>query len=110
MLSKIEFIDALGAIATQLDEDRRLSAAMSEIISADCGKVWFDTRFALPGLLKLLSTVMQDTSGWLEYWLYELDCGKKYRKDSVKDAKGKPIKMQTIADVYALLKSEYKEK
>jgi len=110
MLSKIEFIDALGAIAAQLDEDKRLSAALNEIINQECGKCWFDTRFALQGLIQLLERVMQDTSGWIQYWLFELDCGKKYRKDSVKDAKAKPIKVQTIADVYALLKSEYKEK
>ena len=107
MLSKIEFTEALTAIVDQNNEDDNVCKALTSFCNDSC---FYDTKYATKGLLNLLKSTMQDTAEWIEYWLYELDCGKKYRKDSVKDAKGKPIKMQTIADVYALLKSEYKEK
>lgn len=111
MLTKKEFTDAMAAIVAQWNEDKRITSTINAVINLNCsGQCYFDTKFALPGLIKLLASTMKDTSEWIEYWLYELDCGAKYRPSSVTDGKGKPIKLKTIANLYVLLKKEYKDK
>ena len=110
MLTKKEFTDAMTAIVLQINEDKRMSHALSSIVHADYGKCYIYTKYALPGLIKLLESIMQDKCEWIKYWLYELDCGEKYRPSSITDNQGKPIKLKTIADLYALLKKEYKDK
>ena len=107
MLTKKEFTDAMTAIVEQNAEDDRISKALSSICPDSC--FFYDTKHATKGLLNLLKSTMKDTYEWIEYWLYELECGAKYRTDSVTQD-GKPIKLKTIADLYALLKKEYKNK
>jgi len=106
MLTKKQFTDAMTAIVEQNAEDDRISKALSSICPDSC---FYGTKHATKGLLNLLKSTMKDTYEWIEYWLYELECGKKYRNSSVTQD-GKPIKLKTIADLYALLKKEYKDK
>ena len=106
MLTKKEFTDAMTAIVEQNAEDDRISKALSSICTDSC---FCDTKYATNGLLDLLVSTMQDKCEWIEYWLYELDCGAKYTKDSVLFNK-KPCKLKTMADLYALLKKDYKDK
>ena len=107
MLTRKEFTDAMTAIVEQNAEDDIISKALSSICPDAC---FYDTKYATKGLLRLLESAMQDSFDWIEYWLYELDCGRKYRSSSAKDADGKPIKLKTIGNLYALLKKEYKNK
>lgn len=110
MLTKKEFTDAMNAVVAQIAEDKRISDALNAVINLNySGKCYFDTKHALPGLISLLESAMKDTSEWIGYWLYELDCGAKYRPSSVTQ-NGKPIKLKTVADLYALLKKDYKDK
>ncbi|NCB47633.1 hypothetical protein EOM81_11525 [bacterium] len=109
MLTKKEFTDAMTAIVDQLEEDKRLSGALNIVVNRNYGMCHYDTAYALPGLVKLLATVMKDKNSWIEYWLYELECGAKYRTGSITQD-GKPIKLKTIADLYALLKKECRNK
>ena len=107
MLTRKEFTDAMTAIVDQNNEDTHISKMLGSICSDAC---FYDTKHATKGLTRLLKSAMQDSFDWIEYWLYELDCGSKYRPSSVRDADGKPIKLKTIGDLYALLKKEYEEK
>ena len=106
MLTKKEFTDAMTAIVEQNAEDDRISKALSSICHDSC---FYDTKYATKGLLGLLKSTMKDSYEWIEYWLYELECGAKYQTGSITQD-GKPIKLKTIADLYALLKKEYKNK
>ena len=106
MLTKKQFADAMTAIIEQNAEDDRITNALSSICSDYC---FYGTKHATKGLLNLLKSTMKDTYEWIEYWLYELECGEKYQNDSVLFDK-KPCKLKTIADLYALLKKEYKNK
>ena len=55
----------------------------------------------------LLSVIMEDTQDeWIRYWVFELDCGKKYTQGSVKDENGNAIPMKTIRDLYDYLTSK----
>lgn len=106
MLTKKEFTDAMTAIVEQDAEDDRISKALGSICSDYC---FYGTKHATKGLLNLLKSTMKDSYEWIKYWLYELECGTKYQNDSVLFNK-KPCKLKTIADLYALLKKEYKNK
>lgn len=107
MLTKKQFTDAMTAIINQNKADDEICKAITSFCNDSC---FYDTKYATKGLFDLLVSTMKDTSEWIEYWLYELDCGNKYRPSSVTDVRGKPIKIKTIADLYALLKKEYKNK
>ena len=106
MLTKKQFTDAMTAIVEQNAEDDRISKALSSICPDSC---FYDTKYATKALIYLLKSTMKDSYEWIEYWLYELDCGRKYKPSSVTHD-GKPTKLQSIGDLYALLKKEYKDK
>ena len=54
----------------------------------------------------LLERVTNDTSSWISYWVYELDCGRKYKNRMITESDGTIIKLATIEDLWKLLKSE----
>jgi hypothetical protein len=106
MLTKKEFTDAMNAIVEQNKADDEICRAITSFCNDSC---FYDTKHATKGLLNLLKSTMKDTYEWIEYWIYELNCGEKYRTGSITQD-GKHIKLKTIADLYALLKKEYKNK
>lgn len=107
MLTKKEFTDAMTAIVEQKAEDDRISKALS-FICTDSG--FYNTKYATKGLINLLKSAMKDTFDWIEYWLYDLECGRKWYSQCAREADGRSIKLKTIADLYALLEKEYKDK
>jgi hypothetical protein len=53
-------------------------------------------------ILDLLKSIMKDDGEWIDYWVYELEYGKKAKKNSV-SVKDKNIPIKTINDLYNLL-------
>lgn len=52
----------------------------------------------------MLTDIMGDVeSGWIGYWLYELECGKRWKPGAVEDEDGKEVKLQTIQDLWNVL-------
>lgn len=52
----------------------------------------------------MLTEIMGDVeSGWIGYWLYELECGKRWEPGSVEDDDGKEVKLETIQDLWNVL-------
>src|SRR5574344_1737959 len=107
MLTKKEFTDAMTAIVEQNAEDDIISNALSSSCADPC---FYSTKYATKGLINLLKSAMKDTFDWIEYWLYDLECGCKWYSQCARGADGRSIKLKTIADLYALLKKEYKDK
>lgn len=54
-------------------------------------------------IIGLLEYIMDDESEWISYWVYELDCGKRYKDGMITDAEGNNIKLKTITDLWAIL-------
>ena len=53
--------------------------------------------------LELLKELFNDTEDeWIEYWMFDLDFGEKWRPGMV-EIKGQDIKLQTIEDLYGIL-------
>lgn len=63
----------------------------------------------LPSLMwcvtDLLSLATGDESGWIAYWVYELDFGRRYEDGTIQDSDGKNIKLKTVEDLWALIQS-----
>lgn len=53
--------------------------------------------------IKILSEAMEDKDDWIGYWMYEIDCGSKAKKDSAQNSNGKPIPIKTIDDLWNIL-------
>lgn len=50
-------------------------------------------------VVRSLESAMEDTSGWISYWLYDCECGKK-SLGKVTNKEGKNIPMKTISNLY----------
>lgn len=60
-------------------------------------------------VIKLLETVTCDKDQWISYWVFDLDCGKKYEPGCIKDVDGSDIPLKTIEDLWKLLTENYPE-
>ena len=78
-----------------------------------CGEAYkssMDCELTFPTLIDdvvaLLSAATEDKDEWISYYLFELDCGKKYEDGMIKNADGSNIKLRTIQDLWNLLVEE----
>ena len=70
-----------------------------------------DCTFALQKTLeKMFGDDNETACGWIEYFVYELDFGKKYKDGMIKDGEGNYIKLATVTDLYNLLIKEMEER
>jgi len=53
-------------------------------------------------ILNILKDAINDTGDWIGYWLYEVECGKLAKKNSVQ-VKGKNTPIKTISNLYDLI-------
>ena len=100
MLNKKQFMTAANAIVKQVELDNNFS----QLIQTLCPEThaFYTTKLIVPAV-ELLEQATNDECGWLSYWLFELEQGKKWRKDSV-TLGGKPIKLKTLNDVWKFVK------
>jgi hypothetical protein len=78
MISKNQFVDAIEAIKKQLEHDRNCADKLKDVYKdAFKANLLYDNSFLLDGLLKLLNVIFKDKSGWIEYFIYEMDFGSK---------------------------------
>lgn len=69
------------------------------------------TSICLPPIIdlsiKLLTKLSGDSQNWIEYWVYELDCGEIERvNESVQYMDGSFIQMRTIEDLWNVINME----
>ena len=57
-------------------------------------------------VVELLEKLTNDKCGWIEYWVYELECGKKAEEYGVKDEAGNQIPLTSISDLWNILVAE----
>ncbi len=53
--------------------------------------------------LSLLEDATDDKFEYLVYWIYDLECGKKWKKGKITDENNKDIKLKTIDDLIKVL-------
>jgi len=102
MISRDLFIATIDAIQTQFEKDDRADQLLSEIFTDHSG--FYDYSPVLLALENILKEDFGDQEeSWIEYFIYDLDFGKKWTKNSVKDKNGNFIKMRTANELYDFL-------
>lgn len=105
-INKKAFIEAIDSIEQQFEHDRNCSNAFSIILSNDHTSN-YDNSSIVEGFINLLETLTNDVKhedgySWIEYFIYELDFGKKYEEGKV-TSYGENVKLKTASDLYAFL-------
>ena len=101
ILSWKEFKKYMWAITAQIKRNDDINKAAG-VMFPSCHAVT-ETGPALDTLVELVSFLMRDATGWIEYWLYDLEQGEKYKPGMVQ-IDGKPVKLKTVYDLYRILK------
>lgn len=61
-------------------------------------------------ILDILENLFNDKhNDWIGYWLYDLNCGKDWKKGKITAKNGKDIPLKTLTDLYNVLVENYKE-
>ena len=106
-MTKELFIEAIEAIRLQEEHDNNYIDLLSKVFpDAFEANLLYDNSFIKGGLLKLLSELMHDNGEWIEYFIYELDYGKKYKKGCATYEDGKNIDLSNAGALYEFLKND----
>jgi hypothetical protein len=100
-ISKELFIESIYEIEKQLIHDRNCNKAFQTILPNDYVS-GYDNNLILNQLVKLLKVSVGEDYGWIDYFIYELDCGKLYDQSKVLIA-GKPFELKTPEDLWAVI-------
>ena len=80
----------------KVEDVMRKSTLNDDFSGGLLGVVWYEDLS-----IKILSDAMDDTEGWVPYWIYDCEFGtRKELYNSVKDRDGKKIPFKTINDLY----------
>jgi len=99
IFTKQNFIDAMNYIIDKQEKANKLSMAIQEYSGDKDFSGFFDSSNEVYNILK---DVYNDVDDWIGYWLYELDCGRLAKRNSIKIGK-KNIPIKTLDDLYNLL-------
>lgn len=104
-LTKEQFVAKLNFI----HERNERMAEMNELFTREFEDSIFYPYFRYEAVLvDLLKIVMNDLeSDWIDYFMYELDFGKRYVEGCITEADGTSIKLATPEDLYDLLVKEF---
>ena len=102
-ITKEQFIEVMVAIYKQDLHDQKCVDAFEVILTEDRVVIGYDNSHLRMALLKLLEIVCFDTENkWIEYFIYELDFGEKYKKGCV-TSNGKNCDISTTGKLYNFL-------
>ena len=100
-MKKEVFIAIINAIKAQREFDRAANEKMSEIFIDFDG--WYNTDIAITPIEDALMKEFDDENEWISYFMYDLDYGEDYTKDSVTEKDGTPIDLSTVEKLYDFL-------
>jgi hypothetical protein len=103
IFTKELFCETVNEIEKQCNHDRKCSDAFKVILPNDYTSN-YDNHWLQNQLIEILQIAMNDNhkDSWIEYFIWELDFGRKWKKGMVK-IKGKDFKLQNAYDLWDLL-------
>lgn len=101
-MEKTDFIELMNRYI-ELGEDVEKVDTALKTLSPDWGR--FSIHRADQLILDLLKITMNDRYEYISYWLFELDKGKLWTKNSVRDENGNTVKLKTLSDLYDVITS-----
>lgn len=104
MLSRNVFNNMISFIQERQEAEFEISKIFSrEFLDCD----FFPYSKYEAKMVELLSILMEDESGWISYFIYELEFGRRYKEGDItatdKNGKEVAIPMKTIDDLYKVL-------
>ena len=104
MLSKKQFMAAATAIINQLATDDKITESLQTFCTESHS--FYTTELIAP-MIDLLRAASGDDDQWLNYWLFDLEQGKKYKRGTVK-IDGKCVRLKTLDDVWKFIQDNKK--
>jgi len=104
VFTKDMFTEAINEIEKQYNHDRNCSEAFKVILPNDHTS-GYDNHWLQNKLIEILQIAMNDNHkhSWIEYYIWELDFGKKYNKGCVTYKDGGNIDLSNSAALWDLL-------
>jgi hypothetical protein len=111
IVSKSLFLETMEAIEKQYKHDQKCNTAFKTLLPNDYTS-GYDNHWVNNELIKYLQKAMNDehAESWIEYFLWELDFGKKYRPGSVIRKDKTHIDLSNTGKLYDYLIEENKSK
>lgn len=111
MMTLGTFERLLAALDAQAEKDRRNGQLMRQVFPEACG-MWYDNTLLHEAIVEALKREMDDTEtdpdgqSWTDYFIYELDYGRKNDDLKAYRSDGCEIPLSTPADLYRYLAAE----
>jgi len=104
MIDIVLFVETIEQIQLQKIQDDKCNNAFKVILPYDFIS-GYDHHYITNQLIKILQVTFNDNhkDSWIEYFIWELDFGKKYKKGCASHRNGKDIKLKTAVDLYNFL-------
>lgn len=107
-MKKDTFVKTIEAIQEQHELDCEKAELLEKIFPESfAANLMYDNGNLRSALLEVLAEAMNDTDNFIEYFLWELDFGKKGEKLEVKTTDGKCHHLTDAEELYNFLKEYY---
>ena len=107
-ISKEDFVSIMSTIKGWHDTSDAMEAALKGA-SAEASPLrdfFSPEAFFVEGevlVLKTLTLALNDKEEWIEYWIFELDFGRKWKEGMICSPDGEDIPLQTLDQLYELI-------
>lgn len=106
MLDKDTFIKYMKEIIKQYDTIEELYECLDKFFGATCeGLISNIMSVWLP--IRILTDAMNDTNEWIEYYIYECDCGRSVGEVFIDDEE---VKLETLEQLYDIITKSHETK
>ena len=115
MMTQATFEGLLAALEAQAEKDRRNGQLMRQVFPEACG-MQYDNALLHEAIVEAIKREMDDTEtdpdgqSWTDYFIYELDYGRKNDDLKAYNADGSEIPLATAADLYRFLVAKQTDK
>jgi hypothetical protein len=98
------FIETIDALKKQYEHDAKCTELMEQIYP-DTFASGYKNSFVCEALIRLLQVAMEDEHlySWIDYYIHELDFGKKYKKGCATNSDGSNINLSNAGTLYDFL-------
>ena len=100
-MDKELFISSINAIKQQMDKDKECLKAFKIILPFDYIS-GYDNHVIIDTMIKLLQELTNDENEWINYFIWELEFGDKYKDGCVK-IDNENIPLRTSEDLWNLI-------
>lgn len=105
MIAEKEFVKIIDALELQSKVNVEFAENLGKAFkNAFVANLLPDDETLVNAVISLLKENLGDTNDWIDYYIYELEFGKKFKKGMVKDKNGKNFLLSNPKQLYKNLK------